>query len=176
MPFAIGGRRVLADAEVEVAPAAALGLEVAGAVERRGSSSSTATRSAEPPTSHGIALGERVRAPVPTSRGSRYPFASAGNVGSADSQPSGRSRRWMRSISSASSGYSARYFSNIVSQASRASSTASPMPGGEVLVHAVGDEEVLRPRASRRTASWPCTPSTPNGSPCALGESSTGEP
>ena len=81
-----------------------VGLEVAGAVERRDASSSTATgrqsRRAATGTAWATAFSTRAR----TSHGWRCPSGPAGRSGSAASQPSGSSRRWMRSSSSAARG------------------------------------------------------------------------
>ncbi len=77
IPFEIGGRGVFANPEVEVAPGAAVVLEVAGPGEgeiglggRR-----QVGRSAEQP---GDRLGQIVEDRLPRSRGSRSPWRRAG--------------------------------------------------------------------------------------------------
>ena len=94
------GRRVLPHAEVEVASRV---VARAGSRWRRRRSRRVfvdGVRSAEPPSSQGTAWA-RAFSTRPEESRVAMPFGSGGNVGRAASQPSGSSRRWMRSSSSA---------------------------------------------------------------------------
>ena len=65
-------------------------------------------RSAEPPRNHGM-FWARTLSTLPEASRPAIPFGSAGKTGRVRSHPAGSSRRCIRSISAASSGYLARY-------------------------------------------------------------------
>ena len=135
---AVGDRRrlVLADPVMEGAPGPVGGLEVA-APSKSSPLAAEPVRSAEPPAAR-APWGDRVRAPGGRPCGSRCPSRPGRSSGISASQPSGSSRRCIWSICTERPGRPRR----------RAASTrragGSPLadPGGEVLVDAVGDEEL----------------------------------
>jgi hypothetical protein len=97
---------VLADAEMQVPAAETAGLEVAAPANVR-SVLLDEPRSADPPSSQGMFWASTLST-FPDASRPAMPFGSAGKIGSPRSHPAGSSRRCIRSISVASSGYFAR--------------------------------------------------------------------
>ena len=90
----------------------------------------------------GHVLGEGVEHLAAEHRASAFPFASAGKTGRFLSQPSGSSRCCMRSISSASSGYLRLVLARTARPRPRERLAALADAVLEVIVDAVGDEEL----------------------------------
>ena len=125
-------------------------------------------RSAAPPISHGTFLRDRVQHLAGRRRGRPCPSRRPGTSGRSLSQPSGSSRCCIRSSWSASSGI----LGLVAPRTARIHASRSSLPAladarREVLVHAVGDEELARPRASRRCCLVSRISSSPSGSPWA---------
>ena len=132
---------MLADAEVEVAAAVAAGLEVAGALEGQAGlgRGGQVGRAADQP---GHVLGQRVEHLARRDSRVAMPLASAGNVGRSLSQPSGSWRCCIRSSWSASSGYLALYSLELGEPGVAELLAAAADALLEVLVDAVGDQEL----------------------------------
>ena len=145
MPLTIGAHGVLANAEMQVAAAVVVGLEVAGAFERQarlGRGRKIGRAADQPRNCCAIAFST-----LPDESRVAMPFGVGGKSADRASQPVGSSRCCMRSIRRRARDTRRGKSSNRPAMRRAAARPRSPMPALEMLAHAVRHEElrVFRP-------------------------------